>query len=338
MTHSEATLIELSDDLVHPAEPNRNWRESYHFSFSDLASGIFGYATFGKRPHTGRSGFLITLSHPKIGMLVGQDIDRFDSHDDQHDVAGLRVNCIRPFDEWRVRFDGYLTQVPPLGGVRYEEARAVPASERVQIAVSLDFTWTGVSEPFVYKPEKDFRPLFGGRYEQVGSSEGSLAIDGLGSVAIAGWQGVRDHAWGVRDWHAVVAWRWISGTFEQGPHISMLQATLGGGRTVRQGALYWGRRAVPLKSYSEVLVEEASPDKPIPTSIDIVARDVEGGELRASGRVRGIVPIRFTDSDSGSVSWNDRSIVDFDGSAGRGLGEVEFMSFVPKTNQTVTSV
>jgi hypothetical protein len=318
-----------ADDLVHAPEMVPIWRESYHFGFGQPGSDRFGYATFGKRPLKGRSGFLIAFWDPDEGFLVGQEIDSFEQLDDEHDVAGLKAKCVKPFEEWEVSFAGELVKVPRIGERRYEEARAVPAAERVRVPVSFAFTWRALAPAHAYAWQPAFRALFDGRHEQPGSCEGEITIDGA-RTELDGWNGIRDHAWGARAWDDATGWRWISATFAEGPNLSLLATRRDDGEWVVDGGLFEGDRAERIVAYRETVVEEPAAGKPEPVSARFTVTGESGRELEITGTVLAAVPIRFaTKEPRPGTNWNDRCIARFEAPHGSGVGELEFGALVP---------
>ena len=323
--------IDPADDLVHEPKPQATWRESYHFGFGDPTTGSFGYATFGKRPTKGRSGFLIAWWDPTEGFLVGQDIDTFERHDDVHEVAGLSMTCVKPFEEWQVRFEGSLVRAPRIGERRYEEARGVLPAERIEVPVTFEFTWRALAPPHEYTWRPTFGALFDGRHEQPGSCDGLLTI-GHREIVMDGWNGIRDHAWGTRDWFGPARGRWISSTFESPPHLSLLFTELADGSSVVDGGLYDDDGVVPIVSYTEQVTEMPSEGKPEPVSALFTVTDANGRSVDVEATVSAMLPIRFRPPDpTVPVSWNDRAVMTFSAAHGSGIGEMEFMAAIDET-------
>jgi hypothetical protein len=323
-------VIPAGDDLVHAAADDPIWRESYHFGFGNPGSGQFGYATFGKRPVKGRSGFLIAFWDPDQGFLVGQEIDTFDRHDDNHDVAGLRAACVAPFEEWRVAFEGSLVRTPRIGERRYEEARAVPPEQADRVPVSFDFTWRASAPVHAYTWQEQFRALFDGRHEQPGSCEGTIKIGGE-EIEMGGWSGIRDHAWGARDWFGASGWRWISASFDGAPDISLLATRDEGGRWIVDGAIFDGESEERIVAYEETTEEHPAPGKPEPVAATFTITGARGRRLDVRGEVVAALPIRFQPRDAGAPqNWNDRCIARFESAGISGIGELEFGALVPR--------
>jgi hypothetical protein len=317
------------EDLVHEPEMVPIWRESYHFGFGQPGTDRFGYATFGKRPLKGRSGFLIAFWDPEEGFLVGQEVDTFEQLDDEHDVAGLKARCVKPFEEWEVSFEGELVKVPRLSERRYEEARAVDAEDRVKVPVSFSFTWRALAPAHAYTWQPAFRAVFDGRHEQPGTCTGEISI-GRRRTELEGWNGIRDHAWGARAWDEATGWRWISATFAAGPNLSLLAMRQEGGEWIVDGGLYDENGAERIVAYSETLEEVPAEGKPEPVAAEFIVVGESGREIEVTGKVLAAVPIRFaTQKPKPGINWNDRCIARFEAPHGSGVGELEFGALVP---------
>jgi hypothetical protein len=321
--------LTLPDDLVHTPGNEALWREAYYFELCEPATGRMVYLNFGKLPNRGRSGSLIVVWDPELGPLVGQERDQFTGHSDVHRIQGFTARCIAPMAKWQLSFRGNLLRVPLDGTVRYQEARDIPEADRVLVPVEIDVTWTAASSPHPYDTEQEgWAALFGGHFEQLGYSSGSLRVDGTDTF-VDGWVGVRDHSWGARDWLAVDTWRWVACVFEEAPHFGLLQARLPGGRVICDGAVYGNSRSARVVEYRQEEVVTDAIGKPEPRSVTLTVIDAEGTTIEAAGEVKALLPVRFRDtSRPGFISWNDRGIVEFTGPQGRGIGTVEFVSRV----------
>jgi hypothetical protein len=320
----------LTDDLVHVPGPEPLWREGYYFEFSDPATGRFGYANIGKLPNKGRAGYLICVWDPDHGLLVGQERDTFEAHTDDHRVGGLSIDCTKPFEEWRISFEGVLVRVPRIGERRHRPPAEIPEDERVTVPTTFNITWRSASPPHAFDPsQEEWSALFQQHHEQLGSSTGTLKAGDV-EWALSDWAGIRDHTWGPRDWMQVDTWRWVACMFEAPPHASLWQLSVAGS-SVLDGALYWDGRAVPLAEYKhheqKTPSEDGTPAEP--KTMSLLLRDTDGGVLEVSGKVRAMLPMKFRDKRRpGMIHWNDRCIVEFDGPQGRGIGTVEVVSFV----------
>jgi hypothetical protein len=331
MVKLEDAQIQPSDDLVHAPGPEPLWREGYYFEFCDPATGRFGYVNIGKLPNKGRSGYLVGLWDPEHGLLVGQDRDTFEAHTDTQPVGGLSVTCVEPFTAWNLSFAGDLVRVPRIGERRYQPPVEIPEADRVTVPTRFDITWRAVTPPHAFDSSRrpEWRNLFLHHHEQLGASSGSVQTDDF-SWSLDGWTGARDHTWGPRDWMKVDTWRWVAMVFENSPHVSLWQLWVDGSE-VLDGAMYTDDRAVALTEYhqEEELTPSTDGTPPEPKSVKVKMRSQEGEEIEVVGEIRVALPMKFRDRRRpGRIHWNDRCIVELDGPQGRGIGTIEFVSFI----------
>lgn len=328
---SDEAQLQPADDLVHVPGPEPLWREGYYIEFCDPASGRFGYVNMGKLPNKGRSGYLVCLWDPEHGLLVGQDRDTFEAHTDTQPVGALSVTCLEPFEAWKLSFAGELVRVPRIGERRYQPPAEIPEADRVTVPTTFDITWRAVTPPHAFDSSRrpEWRNLFHEHHEQLGASTGTVQTEDF-AWSLDGWTGARDHTWGPRDWMKVDTWRWVAMAFEAPPHVSLWQLWVDGSE-VLDGAMYSDDRAVPLVEYQQE--EEMTPGvdgtPPEPKRVKVRMRDEDGAEVEVVGEIRAMLPMKFrANRESGKIHWNDRCIVEFEGPQGRGIGTIEFVSFV----------
>lgn len=319
--------VSPSEDLVHqPRLDDPKWRESYYWDLVDPGNELMLYATFGKRPQRGRSGYLIALwDTARDELLAGQDLDSFERHDDEHRIAGLGLECIEPFRRWRMWFEGMLVRCPRSGRNRFAEPRRIPKEERELVAVSFEIEFECVGEPRVYEPAEGWNATFDGHHEQATLASGTLTIDGS-ERRLEALPGIRDHSWGTRDWHGVIESRWVAAALEGDTDVSLMRQVREDGTVVFDGALYRECVADAVTSYEERVSWDDRVDPPEATAIEMRLGAERGESLAITGEVRAMLPIVFTDPTSpGRVTWNDRSFVAFASEDGRkGFGTVEF--------------
>ncbi|MFN8217090.1 MAG: tyrosine-protein phosphatase [Solirubrobacterales bacterium] len=319
--------VDPTEDLVHPPRgEDPKWRESYYWDLLDPANELMLYATFGKRPQRGRSGFLIALwDSARDELLAGQEIDTFEVHDNRHRIAGLGLECLEPFRRWRMWFEGELVRCPHDGRNRFAEPRRIPAERRELVPVSFDVEFECVGEPRVYEPAEGWTATFDGHHEQATLASGTLTVDGE-SRRLEALPGIRDHSWGRRDWHGVTESRWVAAALEGDTDISLMRQVREDGTVVLDGALYRGGDADAVTAYEETVEWDEGVDPPEARRIEMRLASARGVPVEVSGEVRAMLPIVFADPTApGRVTWNDRSFVAFTGKDGRrGFGTVEF--------------
>jgi hypothetical protein len=330
------TLPAAHEDLVHTPRNERTWRESYYWDACDPAGEFMLYATFGKRPARGRSGFLIAIWDTAADLLLaGQDVDTFEAHDDNHSIAGLRLECIEPFRRWRLSYSGSLVRCPRSGVHRHAEPRRIDLADRTLSAISFKLDFDCIGDPRVYEAAEGWRATFDGHHEQSTRASGWLEVDGV-RRELNDLPGIRDHSWGTRDWHGVTQSRWVAAALEGNADLSLMQQTRLDGTVALDGAIYREGGAITgVASYSETVGYEESQKPPEAKAITMTVEDADGERLELVGEVRAMLPIRFASKESpGLVTWNDRAFVAFDAGGRKGFGTVEFQRLIDDPEAT----
>jgi hypothetical protein len=120
-----------------------------------------------------------------------------------------------------VPFEGRDLDEFTLGGMRITQplrSRAMTASYAGE-RLGLDYRFDAIHEPFDFERNRDgCAPVAAtNRFEQAGRIAGTLTADGR-EVAFDT-TGHRDHSWGVRDYEAILHWKWISA--QAGPALAV---------------------------------------------------------------------------------------------------------------------
>lgn len=297
----------VDHDRVHQPRDDPRWRESYYFSWFDWELGIGGFSSIGKRPSKGHSGSINALWGPAISTLVASEFDKVDDHRDEHLVAGMRYAATEPFGPWQLSFQGQLNDGGDDVECRHEALGPTGRSPAPKRSVSYELTFTPDYAPYLYEEREEFRDLFDGHIDEVGTTKGWIEIDGQRREFDG--RGAKDHSWGVRDWFKPQAWRWMDVLVEDGPELALWGADFGG-TWVQDGAIYSRDSVDGLSSYRERIQTTERPRKPLPAAIELEA--VAGDqELKLRGDIVRAVPIFFgRDLDGGrETSWNDRTLV-----------------------------
>lgn len=326
----------MSDDLVHAPGAERQWRESYYFSFFDPTRQIGGFTSIGKRPATGHSGFIIVIWGPHIPTLVASEYDTFGEWNNTHEIAGLTYTPLSPFGPWRLTFDGPLNN----GGsdIECDHNALGPARGEATAHVQFDLTFHPSHPPYSYSDQPGMAQLFTGHIDEVGAMRGTLAIDDASYEidAVAG----KDHSWGIRNWFAPREWRWLDLVLVPGEHDHP-DLTLWRGRFdddpgefSKDGALYLrDGSVVPVEEYTDEVTTSERALKPLPRTMRINA-SAAGTDLKVEGTILRVLPAVFVraDGDNQLVAWNDRALVDCalaDGTRGWANVEIEALVRAP---------
>jgi len=319
--------IEPRHDLVHEPDPARErWRESYYFSFYDFALGLGGYSSIGYRPSKGYSGSVNMLWGPDRATLVASEKGGHASHDDHHEVAGMKYEASAPFGDWAWTFAGRLNDGGAEVDCDLEAIKGVAESSRDSVDVQYDLTFAPDQPVYMYAENPEWDGLFDGHLDEVGRVIGSVRI-GAQEYEVDG-RGSKDHSWGVRDWRRPKGWRWIDVLFEEGPEVTLWRATFDGERWLQDGAIYADGEAEPVTGFREEIAYAPRPPADRPGTWDFTIAS-DGHQLQGNAEILRCVPLRFPirDADGNkAIMWNDRTnfrcLMD-DGRVGMGSAEFQ---------------
>ena len=269
---------------------HRLWRESYYFNMTDSASGISLITTIGQLPNKRRtSGFVLILRGGKAVMLRPM-------------VAFRRPE----FGEYRVRLKGLEYRVDGAGW------RLLFSSKRCHF----DIWFTPVNRIFPYisdEADRRFSKLGSQHYEQFGTFEGILTLDGE-KICIGPCLGHRDHSWGVRDWSLVDHYRLVCCAFSDRFAINLWEGKIGNEGFLK-GYVFDGGRNTPVARSNAGTVSLQGAREPERLTLDIV--DEEG--RRYEVRCRRLASVAFPPRRS--ILIEAISEMDCDGMKGWGLVE-----------------
>lgn len=202
--------LDATYDERHVLDPERpHNRESlvWVLALPELELGAFAYTWVDAAGDAGTAGVV-------FGPRLDEPI--FELHD------GIAVPGEMRFADW---------QVGPIRTAHTEPLHTAEVAFSGE-AVSMDFTFQALHEPYAYATHADGFPSFFAdeRYEQGGRARGTLRVRGE-EVAFDGFCH-RDHSWGARDWGAVGHYKWIN--FLAGEDsINVMDLQAYGQRTVR---------------------------------------------------------------------------------------------------------
>lgn len=201
----------------HPHEPGGgpDWQESYVFAWWDDAAGIGGFFRTGHE--TGRS-----VASALVGLVTADGLRYRRNLEDLPLTAGDRG-------------DGFFGVGDGAYTVRFGDGTRRFEIHDGDCDLSLDF------EDFY--PMYNYYAVTSGQAvgKQVGSDHYQVAGRVAGTVRVAGRHfevdglGHRDHSWGDRKWSAVLAHRWLAGSFGPELSFSLVTTLLPGGHMVRMG-------------------------------------------------------------------------------------------------------
>jgi hypothetical protein len=312
--------IDPADEGMHEPTEDPQFNESMYFNFVEPATGFATLIRMGNRVNEGHSEVTVLVYLPGGGAAI-----RFDrapiSDNKAFDAAGLRFEVIDPLQEMRVTFDGEghrLAQGIDLA----DPKQAFNTSPVVPISLSLDYTTIALHG--MGETEDASGGLAGGHEAiAVGHYQGPCRVKGSVTVGEEKFDvdgiGFRDHSWGPRRWQAPRWWRWVSCLVdERTGFVGWLTRTgdevaPGTGMVLRDGEISLVRDVTMTSTYGDEAPH-------YPETLDITMR-TDDGELHATGRVYGIVPLRHR--KEGTVARLAEVLVEYvvDGRTGYGISE-----------------
>ena len=217
MTALDLAAVRYPEDDDRPHEPGggSDWQESYVFAWWDDAAGIGGFFRTGHETGRNAASALVGLV-TKDGLRYRRNLEDLpltagDRKDDTFGAAG---------GAYAVHFGD---------GTRRFEIHDGDCDLALDVG---DFY-----------PMYNYYAVTSGQVvgRQVGSDHYQVAGRVTGTVRLAGRDFAvdglchRDHSWGDRQWSAVLAHRWLAGTFGPELSFSLVTTLLPGGRMVRMG-------------------------------------------------------------------------------------------------------
>lgn len=299
MSVSAATALTPEDEAFHAAGPEEQWSDSLYFG-GGSDSGLVLYTRIGVRPNEGtiEGAAGIWLPDGRFALSFGRGPAA------SRPAAGaVSFECALPFELWRITLGGRARVYAQAEDL----ARRPDAYEELDISGELRFTaWT---------PALEFgtgltHAVASRHYEQPGSMSGALRV-GETDFPMAG-RGIRDHSWGVRDWHAVPWWRWFGMVWD--PHTFCLVNEVGsaGGGRETGGILCLDGRVEPVVASESS--SELDPELGCQRRFELHATDAEGRKARITGEAVSVAPLRqrrdgrLTQVNEGltRLRWDDR--------------------------------
>ncbi len=183
--------MDKNDEFMHPAGEERAWSESYYFNFVDPDKKIGLFTRMGFRANEGWADGLhvLFLGGDRLAFTYGRrELKR---GDELLQVAGLGLECLKPFKHWMVRYKGLAQDIPD-GSILMIRSKERPEGWYHPAELDMQLEFQSRTDPFY-----DFTGPRG-HFEQTGNASGKIRL-GSENWTVMGW-GVRDKSWGPRDW------------------------------------------------------------------------------------------------------------------------------------------
>ena len=282
-----AVRLEPHDEYTHEVGPESNFNESMYFNVFDPTDHVGGFFRIGNRPNegTGEMTCCVYLPDGRVGFMFKRPEV---TSNEAFDSAGMRFECIEPFEHLEVSYEGKLVILDdPLQMANPKEAFTENPYEQADIKI----TYTRVSEMFGGEPdeshEKPGEEFAKAHYEQLVAGSGSIRV-GDDEFEINGY-GLRDHSWGPRFWQAPFYYRWLTANF--GDDFGFM-----GSRVARRdgegsrGGFVWDKDKLHLCREFEISTDWEGDD----TYHHTIAATIGNGETewKVTGKVMNLIPLR----------------------------------------------
>ena len=282
-----AVRLEPHDEYTHEVGPESNFNESMYFNVFDPTDHVGGFFRIGNRPNegTGEMTCCVYLPDGRVGFMFKRPEV---TSNDAFDSAGMRFECIEPFEHLEVSYDGKLVILDdPLQMADPKKAFTENPYEQADIKI----TYTRVSDMFGGEPdeshEKPGEEFAKAHYEQLVAGKGSIRV-GDDEFEINGY-GLRDHSWGPRFWQAPWYYRWLTANF--GDDFGFM-----GSRVARRdgegsrGGFVWDSDKLHLCREFEISTEWEGDD----TYHRTISATIGAGdqEWKVTGTVMNLIPLR----------------------------------------------
>lgn len=272
-------VLDAVHDLGHPVADDPNWSESCYFNAWAPEAGTGFFSRIAVRPHEPHADGFMTLWLPDGDTATLRESRAADLPEPGAPaLAHLRFERLAPMETWRVRGEGAA-----------EDGRSVAiyaAFRALTPAIGVD---GAARAPASAAGSSVMRSLGSGHYEQAGTWQGTITVDGA-SWALDG-LGNRDRSWGPRrtDGGAGMRyWRWFSMNFQGGVHLGGIRVGTPNGDLQRG----WLWRDGAHASLRGIEVRTAyGDDGTVQRRIELTARERAGRTHAFTGEVLRAVPL-----------------------------------------------
>jgi hypothetical protein len=340
--------FQQSDERRHQPGPHRHWNESFYVNFFDIDGNWGGASRIGFSPNQGAADGFVCLYFPDGATGFIRTWDICSDHLDRCAGGPIEHVCVRPFEEWRLRYEGpiyYFEDPAQMGDFGRSMLTHLPQKQ-----VELDVKFEAIHDVFDFHVSMKRRLLSPGEllrklkpsyladhlgpamrkvallrtmsgaehYEHAGRVDGRITVDGQ-THEFTGF-GQRDHSWGVRDMRVPASWRWFSCQFKDEMCFNAIRVEVLGIRA-SGGYVYHQGQAEALKDWSFQAQLDDSGRWARSVSIMLVA--ASGSRFEVTGTALANIPVLATTGGTVSLvnearmrfSWRDRT----------GYGISEFM-------------
>ena len=312
------------EPLIHKANLETEWNESYYFVFYDKKTGLGGMTRLGFKPNKQEGTGFFILFLPNGSAALFQSAEKTTNENRE----GMRVGELAHHrllgGNWNYRFEGNM--IVAKNPEDLPRTRQQPELVERGSNATMDFSFAPISDVYEYSENMTVESRELGRksgdahWEQIGKIEGTIKLDN-DTFHIHDTIGQRDHTHGVRDWTGIGDWLYYVVWFSENLCINPAAIVAEDGRISSGGFIFQNGKNIPIKKIR--IINQEFRKNILPVSSRIEVTDALDIRHVLEGKARQIVPIPFTD-DQGRLSILAQAFGDFklDGQSG-GYGSYE---------------
>jgi hypothetical protein len=303
-------MIPVETDIIHEQGEQKNWNESFYFSFYDRGNDICGFMRLGLKPNKNEKMLFCFFMMPD-GSLVGtKESVEFDGA--TLNAKGVTFTKVEDEKVWNLTFDG--------------ELPSHSKGEDSVVKVKFDLRFEGANPMFNYRDcvtadkEALAASVASEHLEQMGKVLGQLVV-GDREYYVKG-LGERDHSWGERDWTAPRAWVWLTCQFNEGCGFNVTKLYMDKGE-IDAGFLYMDGENLPLVKVDMVTEYDADGS---PNTLFMAMYDKDGVVYGVKGEVKKKTIMEFKgENDRGSIMFETLARYRMDDGEDVGYGIAEYL-------------
>lgn len=310
--------------LIHNANAEREWNESYYFVFYDKGNGLGGMTRLGFKPNKQEGTGFFILFLPNGSAALAQSTERITDGERKN----MRINGLThrrlPSENWNYRFKGKMAVAKNPEDL--PKTRQHPELIKNVSNAEINLSLAPINDIYEYSENMSSESRELGRksgdahWEQIGKIKGKIHLDN-DTFQVQNTIGQRDHTYGVRDWAGIGNWFYYVVWFSENLCINPAAIIAEDGRISSGGFIFQNGMNIPIKTIRVISQEFHKNSLPISSKIEVI--DALGKRHILEGIARQVVPIPFSD-DQGRLSVLAQAFGDFtlDGQAG-GYGSFE---------------
>jgi hypothetical protein len=301
--------LELSDEHMHPVEPDQQFNESMLITFFDAQADSGALMRIGNRANEDYAEVTFCMFPPEDGALF-QFARAPITTNDRFEAGGMQFTVSEPGESLTITYAGRVAHFADPRSLA-DPGRAF--KEAGSADVELDLRLRALTPMYGQRTGK-----IGGHYEQHMSVSGHCAIDGV-RRDVRG-RGNRDHSWGPRSWHRVHKDWTLWCTFN--PNLAFAVALTWDAPDARPDVMGTVYRDGTVRVIVDGSVDASFEANGLyHTGLEFELRDDRGESYRVTGRVMRFIPFRHRRGEERTHIGQGMTEFTLAGTVGYGLSE-----------------